>query len=70
MTWWSSVCEGGGPPGGDTIVDKRAAVLGYLRALPTKDFAQLFYEATRDRVTSDWPEQRGHFLARRRVFRR
>lgn len=48
--------------GQESALDKRAAALEYLRALCSKEFAEFFYEAVRDRMTSETPAVRGHFV--------
>jgi hypothetical protein len=40
----------------------RSVALSYLSSLPNKAFAEFFYEAVRDRNTSDKADWRGHFI--------
>ena len=43
-------------------VESRQSVVRYLRALADKELAELFYEATRERPSSDVAEARRHFV--------
>ena len=43
-------------------MESRQAIVQYLRALADKELAEVFYEATRDRPSSDVAEAKRHFV--------